>query len=87
MLFGTVVILTKEFVSSENFGIMPDIQVLSLERTLVVDMLSVPFLAKFAIISVKISITRSSASSSFRLSVTFSPVIVFRLKMNPRSSP
>jgi len=86
MIFGAVVILTKEFVSSENLGIMSGTQLLSLERTLVVGVLIVPLLAKFAIISVKMSVTRSSISSS-SLSLTFSPVIVFLLKMNPKSSP
>lgn len=75
MLFGAVVMLTKEFVSFEYDGITPGDQVLLLDK---VGTLNVPLLAKFAIISVKISVTRSSASSgSSSPSVILSPVIVF----------
>lgn len=84
MLFGAVVILTKEFVSFENVGIMSDSQAPLLE---VGAILSVPLLAKFAIISVKISVTRSSASSGLPFSGIFSPIMEFRPKINPKSSP
>lgn len=73
----------KEFVLSENFGII-GIKALLLERTFVVGM---PLLAKFAIMSVKISVTFSSSSFGSPLSLIFSPVIVFRSNMNPKSSP
>lgn len=84
MLFGAVVMLTKGLVLPENLGIMFGNQALLLD---LLDTLSAPFLAKFAIISVKISITRSSASSGSSPLSIFSPVIVFRSKTNPKSSP
>lgn len=84
MLFGFAIILIKEFVSSENVGDIFDNWLLFSD---IAGILSAPFLAKSDIIPVKISVTRSSSSSDLVVSFIFSPVIVFRLKIYPRSSP